>query len=1061
MFPKELYGRDKERQLLLQAFRRVADKENPTSEVVFVHGRSGAGKTALVQSLNRLFVDDRLCNDKADSLFVAGKFDQQLSTDPYSALSSVLSDLVKKVTTHNAPCLSRIRTAVLESVDIEDLPTLAALIPNLNRIVCVQGNSREASGRSNQEQAYAKLLCTVCSFVRSLIGATSPTVIFLDDLQFASTASIELIRALATDTSICGMLLVLTYRTDEVKWDSSLKSFIESMLLQPNDDQSFRHPASEIEVKNLLVKDIDQIVKGVTRIEDEEETLSLSRVILQKTHGQAFHVIQFLEMLNDRRFLYFENGRYMFDLDRVQEDTNVSENVATLVSGRIQMLPSTTRNLLVLAACLGYCFATEHLVGLAVSELNRDKFLMTADTDVVDDESEGSDIDVKKIELSLSACIEEGLLEFANETHVKFAHDQIHQALLIWIPPETKPYLHLRIGKYLLSTKVDAAPMTEASHFLAVDQFLRCQEIISSVEDVADLCRVNLEAGKLAVAKCAFAQGAEFLQIAAAMASKADLWNHHYDLALDVFTLSAEYESYAGRLEGSYEMVDVVITKAAKLEDTLRAYYVRLDGLAFEGRLVEAVNLGLLLLEKLGEKLQRHLTPLQVVGKTMKISWLMRRRRTFDVWSMDKMSNWKTITAMRVLSLLWGIAWYSGDSGLFVAITLKSMSLTLRWGLSPFSASALATFARLLVGLHRTDESYRVGQLALEVHKKWGSKENEGLLLLTLASFVNHARESCRSQLLLVSRAHESAFACGQISVAMIAHLVRVQMSFLVGTPLSAMNQDCKALLSNTSCRLATTCSQPVLQLISCLQDSTPSCNPFALSGEIQEEFEFTVLCEASGNERALVLLCTYQIAQAFFFHNWERAVEIYRLVSSKHKELWKKSKANVINLPVTMWIGSAYIIWARFNPLYMSRARRFVREFRRIGAAGNPDAIVYMKMLEAEYAVLTGSPSRVRDAFECAIAACQASGFVHYEAHLSERLGLFFVELGHLEMASRYLSNAVVCFEAWSAAAKVRSTTEMLKAVTIQIGNQTVVRTSPTIMGGYPTCVVDERMNE
>jgi predicted ATPase len=117
----------------------------------------------------------------------------------------------------------------------------------------------------------------------------------------------------------------------------------------------------------------------------------------------------------------------------------------------------------------------------------------------------------------------------------------------------------------------------------------------------------------------------------------------------------------------------------------------------------------------------------------------MRRRGTFDVATMDEMSDWKVITAMRVLSLLWTTAWYSGDLGLFVSITLKSMSLTLKWGLSPFSASALATFARLLVGLHRTDESYRVGQLALEVHKKCGSKENEGLLFLILACFVNHS----------------------------------------------------------------------------------------------------------------------------------------------------------------------------------------------------------------------------------------------------------------------------------------------------------------------------------
>jgi predicted ATPase len=313
-----------------------------------------------------------------------------------------------------------------------------------------------------------------------------------------------------------------------------------------------------------------------------------------------------------------------------------------------------------------------------------------------------SDMDhVKRIELVLSACLEEGLLEFATETHVKFAHDQIHEAILTSIPPETKPHIHLRIGKYLLGTDLDVAPVTEASYFLAVDQFSRSHEIICDVEDVADLCRVNLVAGKLAVAKCAFAQGAEFLQVAVSMASKADLWNHQYDLALDVFTLSAEYESHAGRFERSYEMVDMVLTKATKLEDKLRAYYVRLDGLAYEQRLVEAVDLGLMLLEKIGEKMPRQLTTIQVVGKTMKISWLMRRRGMFDVGTTDEMSMSNATTAMKVLSLLWTSAWYSGDAALFVAVTLKSMTLTVKWGLSPFSACALAAFARLLVGLHR------------------------------------------------------------------------------------------------------------------------------------------------------------------------------------------------------------------------------------------------------------------------------------------------------------------------------------------------------------------------
>jgi predicted ATPase len=72
--------------------------------------------------MNTLLLDARHGKGQAGSVFVEGKYDQLLSTDPYSALSSALSDLVKKVTTNNAPGLSSIRTAVLESVDIEDLP---------------------------------------------------------------------------------------------------------------------------------------------------------------------------------------------------------------------------------------------------------------------------------------------------------------------------------------------------------------------------------------------------------------------------------------------------------------------------------------------------------------------------------------------------------------------------------------------------------------------------------------------------------------------------------------------------------------------------------------------------------------------------------------------------------------------------------------------------------------------------------------------------------------------------------------------------------------------------
>jgi predicted ATPase len=428
---KELYGRQREQQLLLQAFRRVGDKATPTSEIVFVHGEAGAGKSALVQSIDALLLADAHHNDDLlgrTHLFAIGKYEQQGTADPYSAISSVLSDLIKSVTNDNVHRLASIRTAILEAVDAEDLPMLPSLIPNLNRIVCCAQRRSRFTGRSNQEYAFSKLVAAVCSFVRSLIAATKPTVIVLDDMQFAPVLSIDLIRALASDKTISGMLLVLTYRAGEgdTKRHSSLTQFLDTMLHQsPSEDHRFRHPVTEIKVGNLMLNDIDQIVRGITKIQDDEITLPLGLVIVQKTQGHAFHVVQFLEMLRSRRLMWYENGRYIFDIARIRQETNVSENVASLVTARVQMLPLTTQKILTIAACFKFSFAVEQFLGLAVRALS---FYPPVKMEAIDQQPTNA---VKmKVKEALMTGVAEGLLEVVDETHVKFSHDGVQQALL-------------------------------------------------------------------------------------------------------------------------------------------------------------------------------------------------------------------------------------------------------------------------------------------------------------------------------------------------------------------------------------------------------------------------------------------------------------------------------------------------------------------------------------------------------------------------------------------------------------------------------------------------------
>ncbi len=166
-------------------------------------------------------------------------------------------------------------------------------------------------------------------------------------------------------------------------------------------------------------------------------------------------------------------------------------------------------------------------------------------------------------------------------------------------------------------------------------------------------------------------------------------------------------------------------------------------------------------------------------------------------------------------------------------------------------------------------------------------------MLVFLATFINHSKESIRSQILVTNRAFESAFTCGQHSIAMIAVGVRLQLSFLAGDSLSTMQGDCTYLLNSTSNSLVRTSCLPFLQLISCLQDVT--CNAYNLCGTIMNGNSFAAECEASGHHRALILLGTYQIAQAFLFQNWSRAVEIYEHLNSKHRKLLRGDNSHFI----------------------------------------------------------------------------------------------------------------------------------------------------------------------
>ncbi len=201
LIPEKLYGREREVQTLLNAFERVGDG---TTEMILVEGFSGIGKTAVVNEVHKPIVKQR-------GYFIKGKFDQFNRNIPFSAFVQAFRDLMGQLLGESDASLSNWRTKILAAVG-ECGQVIIDVIPELEVIVGKQPPVPELDGSAAQN----RFNFLFGKFVRVFTTKEHPLVIFLDDLQWADSASLNLLKLLL-DESEAGYLLVLgAYRDNEV-----------------------------------------------------------------------------------------------------------------------------------------------------------------------------------------------------------------------------------------------------------------------------------------------------------------------------------------------------------------------------------------------------------------------------------------------------------------------------------------------------------------------------------------------------------------------------------------------------------------------------------------------------------------------------------------------------------------------------------------------------------------------------------------------------------------------------------------------------------------------------
>src|SRR6516162_6593589 len=407
-------GLKKDVKELVSAFDRICEGH---TALLVVTGYPGIGKTSLVQELYRPIVQQR-------GYFLSGKFDLMARHTPLGALLQAFRGLVQQLLTEGEDRLAVWRARLSEALGA-NTGVLTEVVPEMELILGKQPPPHPLG----PVEARNRFQLALQRFVSVLSTQEHPLVVFLDDLQWVDPATLDLIRALVNSSEVQYLLLIGAYRDNEVDAAHPLTRTLQALGAEGAQMQRFS-------LGPLPLGDLTPFVGDVLQ-GDSSHAEPLACLILRKTEGNPFFVIQFLKALREQKLLQFDytQGRWIYQLSAIATE-GVTDNVIDLMTQKIQRLSPRAREALALAACVGNQFDPTTLAIISQQALQAASSYLSEAVD------EG-------VLLRAGGSYDAPSQPTEGSTTYTFLHDRVQQAAYALIPDDRKQAVHLTIGRLM------------------------------------------------------------------------------------------------------------------------------------------------------------------------------------------------------------------------------------------------------------------------------------------------------------------------------------------------------------------------------------------------------------------------------------------------------------------------------------------------------------------------------------------------------------------------------------------------------------------------------------
>jgi predicted ATPase len=165
----------------------------------------------------------------------------------------------------------------------------------------------------------------------------------------------------------------------------------------------------------------------------------------------------------------------------------------------------------------------------------------------------------------------------------------------------------------------------------------------------------------------------------------------------------------------------------------------------------------------LGVKLPRKISFLELLWSVGNIKLLLRNKSNEYILNLPKMKGKKMTLATRILVLLCTYCLRNNQICYAVYASLQAIRLTMRYGLSPYSANAIAVYGVAEIALRNYAVGYRFGRLAMQLNAQMKSKEAECATMAFTFTFLTFWKDSLHDLQDALFRSGERGYEVGDI----------------------------------------------------------------------------------------------------------------------------------------------------------------------------------------------------------------------------------------------------------------------------------------------------------